>query len=329
VRKLTFIETNDIHWRLANPRARLDNYNDAMAEKIREIFAMAQVYHAVAILIPGDITDTPGLSLNAITELAALLDQSPCPILAIAGQHDQWEHNPETLYRTPFGLLRRLGYIQDVDNNEAWFSIGDKQVRISGRHYDTDADGGDNGYYNTPPTEDGIITIHLAHGLVMESKPGFDIRCTPLSDLKTDADVLCVGDYHPGIGYRQIGKSMIINPGALGRLSAGIGDMTRTVQVSKIEVYEDGEIKMELLPLECARPGSEVLSRDYLTQELEREDRTANFLSLLASEGESRFLSTREIVEDIARRDALPLPVIQDSLRRISEAREALQGRVA
>jgi exonuclease SbcD len=324
--KLTFIETNDIHWRMANPRARLDNYNDAMAEKINEIFAMARTYHAAAILIPGDITDTPGLSLNAITELAALLDQSPCPILAIAGQHDQWGHSPETLYRTPFGLLRRLEYIQDVDNNEAWFSIGDKQIRISGRHYDADAD--TDGYYNAPPTNSDTITIHLAHGLVLESKPGFDIRCTPLSDLKTDADVLCVGDYHPGIGYRRIGKSMIVNPGALGRLSAGMLDMTRAVRVARIEVYEDGEIKVELLPINCARPGSEVLSRDYLTQELEREDRTGRFLELLASQGESRFMETREIIEDIARRDALPLGVIQDALRRIGVAREALAGRV-
>jgi DNA repair exonuclease SbcCD nuclease subunit len=326
--KLTFIETNDIHWRLANPRARLDNYNDAMAEKIREIFDIAAGYHAAAILIPGDITDTPGLSLNAITELAALLDQSPCPILAIAGQHDQWGHSPETLYRTPFGLLRRLGYIQDVDNNEAWFSIGDRQIRISGRHYDTDADGGDNGYYNAPLTNSDTITIHLAHGLVLESKPGFDIRCTTLTELKTDADVLCVGDYHPGIGYRRIGRSIIVNPGALGRLSAGMLDMTRTVRVARIEVYEDGEIKVEMIPLECARPGSEVLSREHIEQQLEREDRTGRFLELLASQGESRFMETREIIEDIGRRDALPMPVIQDALRRIGLAREAL-GRSA
>lgn len=322
--KLTFIETNDIHWRLANPRARLDNYNDAITEKIENIFDLARQYKADGILIPGDITDTPGLSLSAITELAALLAQTPCPIFAIAGQHDQWGHSPETLYRTPFGLLRRLGYINDVDNNEDRFSVGEKIVRITGRHYDADADDGDNGYYNAPSTEEDTITIHLAHGLVMESKPGFDIRCTSLSDLKTNADVLCVGDYHPGIGYRRVGNTIVINPGALGRLSAGMIDMTRTVQVAKLEIYETGEITVDLIPLFCARPGSEVLSRDYLTQQAEREDRTGRFLELLASEGESRFLETKEIIDDIARREALPIEVIQDALRRIGVAREML-----
>ena len=103
-----------------------------------------------------------------------------------------------------------------------------------------------------------------------------------------------------------------------------MAEMYRPIQVALLEFSGDGEARVEMLPLSCARPGTEVLSREYLTQQAEREKRTAHFLSLLASEGEARFLDIREIVDDISRRENLPESVVQDALERLSRAREEL-----
>lgn len=324
--KLTFLETNDIHWRVANPRARLDDYNTALKNKLTELFALAREVNSAAILIPGDLTDTPGLGLAAIAELAWLLSQSPCPILTIAGQHDEWGHNPETLYRTPYGMLRRLGYIVDVAVVPQWFTAGDRRIRVTGRHYDETVDRAED-YYECPaldPDDNLTITIHLAHGLVVEQAPGFDLRCTPLKALKTSADVLCVGDYHPGIGIQTVGKTRVINPGALGRLAASASDMERQIQIAKIEIDYDGKIETSLIPLASARPGHEVLSREHLEIESERQERIESFLSLLAAGGEMKFLETREIIEQIATSDQLPQTVVSEALRRLGRAREEL-----
>ncbi|MGB9825498.1 MAG: DNA repair exonuclease, partial [Desulfofundulus sp.] len=117
------------------------------------------------------------------------------------------------------------------------------------------------------------------------------------------------------------------NPGALSRMTAKAEEFYRPIQVALFEFTADG-IKAELIPLSCARPGTEVLSRDHLARLAEREERMNHFLSLLAAEGESKFLEIREIVEDIARREGIPAAVRDEALRRLGAAREAL-GRTA
>ena len=55
----------------------------------------------------------------------------------------------------------------------------------------------------------------------------------------------------------------------------------------------------------------------------------AQFLGLLAQEGEAKFLDIQAIVEGIAKAENLPRDVVDEALRRIAAAREALGGRVA
>ena len=116
---------------------------------------------------------------------------------------------------------------------------------------------------------------------------------------------------------------LFINPGALCRLSAHVAEMERPVQVALLTV-ENGQATAELIPLKSARPGHEVLSREHIESAAERESRIDEFLKLLASEGEAKFLEVREIVEDIAARDNIPADVKQEALRRIGAAREKL-----
>ncbi len=322
-----FLVTNDIHWRSANPKARLDNYNEALRSKIAEIFEIASREKTNAILVAGDLTDTPGLGLTTLVDLALILKKSPCPIITIAGQHDEWGHNPETLRRTPYGMLRQLGYILDVSNEPLWWSNEKTSIRVSGRHYDANADRADD-YYEMPPLKPdevlSTVTIHLAHGLILDQRPGFDLRYTLLSQVETSANILCVGDYHPGIGVQRVGESLVINPGALGRLTAIPSELERQVQVCLITVNDNAEITTKLIPLKSAKPGHEVLSRQHLEAQADREAQISEFLGLLAEEGESRFLEVREIVEDLAERENLPRPVVDEALKRISKAREAV-----
>ncbi len=341
MRKITFLQTNDIHFRGTNPRGRRDNYNEAIYAKVQEIFGIAQEIEAKAILVAGDVVDTAGLSLPIVTELAYLFSQSPCPILAIAGQHDEWGHNPDTLARTPFGMLRRLDYIWDVSVDPFWSLTSHENkwewgAVITGRHYDYEADdAGD--YYEVPGIEEdshpdivgNLVRIHLAHGLIVERAPGFDMRCTPLDQVKTTADVLCVGDYHPGIGIRKVGNTTVINPGALGRLAANASDIERPVQITRIDVYENGSVEASLIPLTSARPGHEVLDRSQIEAQAERNERMDTFLALLANTGEQRYLETQEIVNNMAAQEKLPETVKAEALKRIAAAQERLKGRGA
>lgn len=344
-----FIVCGDLHWRGGNPRARRDDYMQALKLKLEEVFKLA-IEHQAPVIIPGDIFNSPNTAWYVVAELIqcfnAFKKRSGLPIITIPGNHDIYGSNLDSVSRTPYGLMSMIGVIKDVDQYQALDWTGEKEgeeedddeeaappwVRISGHGYNADTDTPFGTYQfdtvawaykeKTKP----IATIHLVHANIMLDPPGIDSMPHTLIDgIMTDADVIISGHYHPGWGvYRREDGVLFINPGALARTAATASDLTRQVGVVLLEVHEDGRCGAEWIPLESAKPGEEVLSREHLEAIEEREERIQDFLELLAEEGQARFLEMSEIIEDIAERDRLPAEVKAEALRRLSEAREAL-----
>lgn len=332
-----FIVTGDWHDRSINPKARLDNYQYALREKIYEVYRLAEEYKAAAILAPGDIFDSPTVSLSTIAALARILAKAPCPVLTIPGNHDIFGHNLDSVGRTPYGFLRDLGFIQDLDN-PIMDLIGGCGI-VTGHGFDADTDT-DQGLlqYAVPEAraKHWDFFIHVAHGMLLAKDPNNDMmRYTLIDDLakipvERAPHVLVCGHYHFGLPITwggPSGKTLIINPGALGRLTAHVEEMDRTVQVALLIVNSPQDYSAKFIPLACARPGHEVLSRDHIIAAEERESRMDHFLALLAAEGTGQFLEIRDIVDDLARREKLPAAVRDEAIRRIGAAKEALAGR--
>jgi exonuclease SbcD len=323
------IVTGDIHYRGTNPRARLDNFQDALEEKLSEVFALARHHNAQAIICPGDVFDGPSASWGTVARLTQILRASPCPILAINGNHDIFGGNQASRFRTPYGFLVQTGFLWDVEDSEFTGEVEkDGQiVLITGCGFDTNTDTKTpEGMQQFSPRiwVDGAFQIHVVHSMLLDRDPGFDMRHTLISQVQTSAQVIISGHEHTGFGIvRREDGVLFINPGALCRLSAHVAEIERPVQVALLTV-ENGQATAELIPLKSARPGHEVLSREHIEAAAERESRIEEFLKLLASEGEAKFLEVREIVEDIAARDNIPADVKQEALRRIGEAREKL-----
>jgi exonuclease SbcD len=324
---MKFIVTGDWHFRGTNPRARMDDFQEALTHKIYEVFNLAQEHEAEAIVVPGDVFDSPGTALGTIADLAYLLQQAPCKILAVHGNHDIWGSNPGSKYRTPFGLLAKLELLWDLEQEPYETGWVSPDLLITGHGYNTETDT-ELGMAQFSPAAlpEGFegVSIRVVHSMLMQKPPGFDMRHTLIRDVRTTAKVVISGHEHLGFGIKRREDGVLfINPGALCRLSANPAEMERQVQVAVLEV-ENGEAEAFLVPLKSARPGYEVLSRDHLEQEAEREERINRFLGLLAAEGEAKFLEIQEIVDDIARREELPAAVVKEALDRIGRAREAL-----
>lgn len=337
---IKFIVCGDLHWRGSNPRARKDDYMMALKLKLEEVFHLA-IDHKAPVIIPGDIFNSPNTAWHVVAELIrainVFMERSDLPIITIPGNHDIFGSNLESVSRTPYGLMSLIGVIDDIDcGTMAWAGLdkgmdgASPWVMLSGHGYNacTDTPGGTYQFY-TPGSKFAIAKIHIVHANLMLDPPGHDMRHTLVDEVKTDADVIISGHYHPGLGrgeviYRRPDGVLFINPGALARTAATASDLTRQVGVVLLEVHEDGRCGAEWIPLESARPGEEVLSREHLEAIEEREGRIQDFLELLAEEGQARFLEMSEIIEDIAERDRLPAEVKAEALRRLSEAREAL-----
>lgn len=330
--------TGDWHWRGNNPRARTDDFPTALKAKLSEALYIAWQRKVDAVVVSGDIFDSPNTSLGVIAELAHLLQrEASVPILTVPGNHDEFGANLETIARTPYGLLYRLGFIWDVQELpfEAHITPHQKLV-VTGHGYDAETDR-EIAQYLLPAVAGVQIPVdatwvHVVHGMILEQSPSFELRHTLLSEIAAHdnaPDVLICGHEHIGWGVRRVekcdGKTMLaINPGALCRLTAHPAEIERTIQVCLLTIHDDGQREIELIPLKSARPGHEVLSREHLEAQAAKEERVAAFLALLAEEGETRFLEVREIIEDIARREAIPREVVDEALRRIGVAREAV-----
>ena len=322
--------TGDIHYKGVNPKARLDNYQEAITEKLEEVFILARARIADAIIIAGDLFHSPNIAWGTVAELAMLLQSAPCPILTIPGNHDIYGGNPETRHRTPYGLLETLEIIRSLDETVYLISNPPKgDIAITGHAFtvDTDTEAG-TVQFMPPQSEDpnepkDPVNIHVVHSMLLDRSPGFDIRHTLISQVKTTANVIISGHDHTGFGViRRDDGVLFINPGALCRLSAHASEIERQVQVAVLTIDDDGQCNAELVPLLSAKPGHQVLSREHIEEAQARNEKLDEFLSLLASEGESKFLEIREIVEDIAARENIPAAVKQEALERLGRARE-------
>ena len=326
--------TGDLHYRGTRPRSRLDHdIEETLTAKLEEVWGIARESQCSAIIIPGDLTDTPNLSYASMSNLADLLRRAPVPVMTIPGNHDLYGNNPATIGRTPYGLLARLGLILNL--HESGFRGIEGAAKVSGTSYHPDMD-------NDPTTyqsEFGIALadpyrdaphIHVAHGMLLDNAPGYSLKHTLIKDVArdNDADIIVVGHDHIGFGVRRVEGKIFINPGSILRVPAHNANMTRQVGVVMITLdngtpTRKGDIHTEWIPLDTARPSNEVISRKVIEEENMRTERVAQFLGLLRdiNAGPSNALSIDDIVRHIAAHTDVAPEVVDDALDRISVAR--------
>jgi exonuclease SbcD len=351
--KFTIIHVTDSQIQGINPKGRIDNFAEAMKAKFREIFKLAMQcievpnYGEINTIIvhSGDLFNIPDLSDSVAGEFAELFMECPVPIYVVPGNHDEFAHNLQTIHRTKLGLLGRVGVFHVLDQRPTMFDYCRIRIHLTGQGYHPNMDITGEDYMAPKPgvDEGSPWIVHAVHGMLAEEAvPG---PHTLIKNCKTNAHVVLSGHLHKGFGLiaRDFGGEVLsqayqsamqkdfgtlfCNPGALARVDADPEEMFRPVQIAVIEFTEDS-VEARLVPITCAAPGVEVLSRDHIVKQTERDEKMKQFLSLLQQEGEMKFLSVQEIIKDISSRKAIPKHIVDDLLVRLARAREEL-GRKA
>jgi exonuclease SbcD len=160
--------------------------------------------------------------------------------------------------------------------------------------------------------------------MLLDHTPPFD-RFTLVQEVKTSANMVLTGHDHTGYGiFRRSDGVIFCNPGSLTRLSASESEMRRPIQVALITV-EDGQGRIDLLPLKSAAPGPDVLDRSRIEKEAARQYAMENFAALIQTVGGERVrLDINQIVEAIAEQEGIAPSVVQKALERIEAARMAV-----
>lgn len=324
-----FIFVGDLHLRGNNPRNRIDDYQTAADNKLREVLRMAGEIQADAILIPGDIWDRPEVSIGVLLHYASILNVSPCPIYTTVGNHDIYGYNLSTYARSSLRLLELLvSDLHVIGMGTTAVGMVDSYITATPYSNDMDIDGFGYGFNDGNNGYDGTPRIHIAHGMLLDHKPPFD-RYTLVDDCKTDADLILTGHDHTGFGVikRRDGK-IFCNPGALMRMSASINEIERPVQVAVITV-DKSNIDVQLVPLASAKPGDEVLDRSKIDEAKARQYAMDNFSMLIQTHvGQSATVDINQIVDAIAKQEEYAPEVVKTALEIVDRQREVMGATV-
>lgn len=329
----------DTHIRGTSPRSRLDDMPATLKAKLAEVVALAKRHGVAAILHGGDLFDRPDVAPAVALEFLRVLMEAPCPIYGIAGNHDVYGFNPQTVPRTMLGLFDGFKLFRLIRPGErAWVEQDGITLQVTGQEFHAELDrrnpvldycvvpeGVGGSLHERSPEAD--FAIHLTHGLLLE-RAFFEGSAHTLLDhvmAQTVADVTFGGHYHPGWSkLYEVDGHLFINPGALVRLGNQSADFRRPVQVVLLTLEKGRPVKAELIPLATARPGEEILDRSEESTQMARERALADFIQGIGDASQFEVLEVQAIMERIAVNGGVPAPVKTEALRRLGLAQEEL-----
>jgi DNA repair protein SbcD/Mre11 len=303
----------DLHFRGTNPRSRRGDYQADMLAKVDEVCRIAKERHA-QVLHVGDLFDSPGISYGVYGALAGVL-QKYDPWLAVPGNHDIWGHSLSTLPRTPYGALDASDIIHDIHGSPVVWSDRDAVIGVGFDHTL------DHDYHEYKPVfpDDCRRKILVVHGMLMMSEPPFERYSLVDEAAKvTTADIVLTGHYHEPFSI-ILNDKLFLNPGSLCRMSATDAEISRTPHVV---LLDPESMYTEWIPLECAKPGSEVLDRSVIEESKERSEKMESFLASLEFASGSRMLNLQEIIDRIVAVEGASYEVVEMITQKLAAARE-------
>ncbi len=203
----------DSHIRASTPRSRIDDYPVAMWEKFRQISQIITEQSINTVLIGGDLFDAPDPSTSIVNNYLQLFTYWNIPIYSIVGSHDKFGYNDNTLYRTGLGTLIASGTVKLLSETQR---IG-YNTQIAGISHSYTLDENPTTDYSRKKLNTEEYLIQICHGMTMDGPWGFG-KHTNIRDIKTEADFLVCGHYHPGFKPIQVDNTIIVNVGSLGRI---------------------------------------------------------------------------------------------------------------
>lgn len=321
---MRFLFFTDTHIRGTTPENRKDDFPETVKKKLNEVKGLVEELHIDYVLHGGDWFDRPDVSPAIVREFAMIFNQFTRPIITIAGNHDIYGQNPDSLGRTMLGLLAGIGVVKLLQNGEELLLEKEgMHVQITGQSYHYELDGENfKQYYVVKKKADVNFAIHIVHGMLV-SKPFFEgIRYTLVKNImNTEADITLAGHYHHGFGIIQRNGRYFINPGSIVRISNTLSEMDRKPKVICIDLGKEVHVR-EIL-LKSAAPGYEVLDRSRLELAVNRQLQIHKFYNSIQHMTFNQ-IEMKKIVEAIASDQKIGLPVREEALRRLGAAEEIL-----
>ena len=236
----------DAHLSGQTPRHRVDNYQETVAMKLRELYEVAERQGCDFVCFGGDFFHTHRIfSYEVISSAMDVLCKSKLKTYMCLGEHDLYAHNPKSFPTSTLAfMLRHCGNVEIL-----WEPKEVSGVVLYAKHEWETMDAAMAVKVNNKKP-----SILLCHELLCNKKMPFDI--INVNDLTNcPYDVVLSGDLHDGFGVTKVGKTTFANPGSLVRRTTA--DAGRWPQAAIVE-YNGVGFDVNYYRLACPKPSGEV-----------------------------------------------------------------------
>ena len=315
-----FMFITDWHARGKAPSKRSDDYRAALLAKLNWVMDAGDKIGAVDTIVGGgDIFDNPTVALEVADDLVDTFvhrsrsGKRNYKVATIFGNHDL-ERSLSTATRTILGHLVRRGNgsisILPLLHEKPYTLAG---FDIWGHHYK---------YQNHKDSLYVPITginprVIISHSMILKEEAIWE-DYSLFSSIETNADLILLGHYHPQQAMerlKNVRQTLIGGPGALMRGSLHHDNLTRQPSMAVVEKTANGII-VDFIPIECAKPASEVFRIEQVKAEQAQVASLESFRKDLDNM-KVQALNIAEMVEDIASQDQVSDDVKQEALKRI------------
>lgn len=323
----------DLHFSKESSRYRIGDFVGDLLLKLQEVGKLIKRHKVPLVVIGGDLTEGPMVSLEMGDRVLDELESWGVPIYVTVGNHDVFGNQLKTLDSSWLGhVFRRSNVIHQLDK----IYVGD--VCIWGVHFNTgieeeladrehstssselfyqddelfDPEGKSTGEYDHKKIAKKLIEV--VHAMVVPGGMHPNARQIDPDDYKTQAQLILSGDYHPGWEdvYERMDLRRFVNPGAFARRTVSDSDCMRQVRVVLVRYNLD----VEFLPITCMKPVEEVFDLKASKVAKEKEKELNSFMQELTTVTTDK-VDVRERVVEIAQEQKAPAKIRDNALERL------------
>jgi len=215
--EITILTAGDIHISDENPRARIDNYKEAILGKLDQLRILASKLKADAVMLTGDLYNLkkPTNNSHALNrELISLFSSFRCPVYIIPGNHDLTANDLDTLHRQPISVLFASGALKNLSHEK--IIKKDLKVSLEGIPFTQDLNLASLEITPREGFDAQVCLMHLYTG--PESGNVFKERLYGYKELAVlSPDIYVLGHYHIDQGIQWQDDKCFINLGSISR----------------------------------------------------------------------------------------------------------------
>lgn len=302
----------DVHLRASRPSMRKDDFIETQMNKMKEIASLFIEHNCTAALCTGDLFDRHDPPISLLNRYMDVFDKFEGEFYCPPGNHDLYGASVGQLENSALYNLVKAGKVKLLGGTPTF--IG-RDFGMWGSAYFTD-----DLLVNVENSSD--FKVLVAHNMILEDKlwaeqpEDFFEYPTDFVAKHPHFDLILCGHYHYKV-HAKVGKTEVINPGAVVRVKASKGDMALKPAVV---VYDTETKKDEWVFLKAAKPVEEVFFPKE--EKVDMEDPKLEAFVNSVMQGHVADTGLDSIVEMVLKESSCSDGVRSVVLSAIAEARE-------